>query len=213
MSAIDLRLGRWQDVLADVTCDALIVVEKFVSKLSTPTDSGCLLWTGGTDRLGYGKFQVWDRAAKKQRHYRAPRFALAIKLGRWPSGSALHSCDTPRCCNPDHLREGTQKENIADMDARGRRGHKPLSSYLRGDAHPSRMRPDRVARGERHGSRTKPDALLRGDDHPHARLTTQDVLQIRACFGFLSAASLARTFCVSRKAVQLIVRRKTWTHV
>jgi DNA invertase Pin-like site-specific DNA recombinase len=33
---------------------------------------------------------------------------------------ALHSCDTPECLNPDHLRWGTQVENIAEMKARGR---------------------------------------------------------------------------------------------
>lgn len=32
----------------------------------------------------------------------------------------MHTCDNPRCCNPDHLREGTQLDNIADRDRKGR---------------------------------------------------------------------------------------------
>jgi hypothetical protein len=32
----------------------------------------------------------------------------------------LHSCDNRPCCNPKHIFEGTQKENIADMIAKGR---------------------------------------------------------------------------------------------
>lgn len=33
----------------------------------------------------------------------------------------MHSCDTPNCINPEHLRHGTQADNIADMVAKGRR--------------------------------------------------------------------------------------------
>jgi len=32
----------------------------------------------------------------------------------------LHSCDTPACINPKHLREGTPKENGEDKAQRGR---------------------------------------------------------------------------------------------
>jgi hypothetical protein len=32
-----------------------------------------------------------------------------------------HKCDVRNCINPDHLFIGTQLDNIADMDAKGRR--------------------------------------------------------------------------------------------
>jgi hypothetical protein len=32
----------------------------------------------------------------------------------------MHTCDNPRCINPDHLVLGTQQQNCVDMVARGR---------------------------------------------------------------------------------------------
>lgn len=71
-------------------------------------------------------------------HQTAPRIALGIKLGRpvAPGLFACHSCDNPNCVNPDHLWEGSNKDNLRDASAKGRvygqqkthckRGH-PLS--------------------------------------------------------------------------------------
>ncbi len=38
-----------------------------------------------------------------------------------------HTCDTPCCCNPDHLFAGTPRDNIRDMMAKGRRPHTRLT--------------------------------------------------------------------------------------
>jgi hypothetical protein len=42
--------------------------------------------------------------------------------GKIPEGQVVrHTCDNPSCINPDHLILGTQADNVADREARGRR--------------------------------------------------------------------------------------------
>lgn len=73
--------------------------------------SGCWNWTGPIATDGYGKC--------RQTH--AHRIAYILTYGPLKKGqNVLHSCDNPRCCNPDHLRIGTHTENAADMILRKR---------------------------------------------------------------------------------------------
>ena len=50
------------------------------------------------------------------------RLSYEDAKGRIPKGMIIrHSCDNTLCVNPSHLIRGSQKQNVADMDARGRR--------------------------------------------------------------------------------------------
>jgi len=58
------------------------------------------------------------------------------------------------------------------------------------------------------------DNRARGENHPNAKLTSEQVLQIRDLYskGF-STNVIARNFKVSTWNVEEIVKRKTWTHL
>ena len=51
-----------------------------------------------------------------------------------------------------------------------------------------------------------------GSNHGSAKLTEQDVLEIRAITGMTQRA-IADHFGVDRSAISLIIRRKTWQHI
>lgn len=75
----------------------------------------CWLWRGQIGTYGYGYISLNGKPTL------AHRFVYEQLVGPIPQGLyLLHSCDTPACVNPDHLRCGTQKENIQDAVDRGR---------------------------------------------------------------------------------------------
>jgi HNH endonuclease len=79
-------------------------------------ESGCWLWIGATNGREYGIFNTTNKTRM------AHRVSYEVFVGPIPKGlHILHSCDTPACINPAHLRPGTVKENMADREARGRR--------------------------------------------------------------------------------------------
>lgn len=83
---------------------------------------GCWVWTGGR---GAGKFDYGYFWTSEKKLVKAHRFSFEMEHGSIPDGMVIcHRCDNPPCVRPDHLFLGTQKDNIHDMDAKGR-GKRP----------------------------------------------------------------------------------------
>lgn len=92
----------------------LSVQERFM-KYVEKTES-CWIWVGYTNDTGYGALNV--EGSPKLSH----RLSWTFFKGEIPEGAYVcHKCDTPNCVNPDHLFLGTQQDNMADMDTKGRR--------------------------------------------------------------------------------------------
>lgn len=92
-------------------------IAAFWSRVSISDDrNACWPWLGWCYGNGYGSFKM--KTGKVTTH----RFAYEAANGPIPPGlNVLHSCDNRKCCNPNHLRIGTQKENIVEMFQKGRR--------------------------------------------------------------------------------------------
>jgi hypothetical protein len=74
------------------------------------------LWTKYRNAKGYGI------VGHNGRTYLVPRVSMMLFRGFDINSplDVLHSCDTPACFNPAHLRPGTPKENVRDSIERGR---------------------------------------------------------------------------------------------
>jgi hypothetical protein len=71
----------------------------------------CWFWTGPVNRGGYGIHGT----------ILAHRASWLITRGDIPERlKILHSCDNRRCVNPNHMRLGTQMQNVTDMHDRNR---------------------------------------------------------------------------------------------
>jgi endogenous inhibitor of DNA gyrase (YacG/DUF329 family) len=74
----------------------------------------CWPFTGCVHPDGYGLMPTSGGEG------RAHRIAWIVTHGKiTPGKSILHKCHNPPCCNPSHLKEGDQAENIKDMIATG----------------------------------------------------------------------------------------------
>jgi len=77
----------------------------------------CWPWMGQKFRFGHGRFRVKRGGVEKA--YTASSVAFYFAYRQW-ADTCRHACDNPACCNPAHLREGTQKDNVQDAITRRR---------------------------------------------------------------------------------------------
>lgn len=79
-------------------------------------NTGCWLWLRCVaKKFGYGRINTGDRQVYTHRvSYEVFRGSITEGL------FVLHSCDTPSCINPGHLRLGTKQENTDDAKRRKR---------------------------------------------------------------------------------------------
>lgn len=94
---------------------------RFWSHVDRKGPDECWLWTANVGR-GYGLMQL--TFMKFKMCFSAHRISWIILHKTFPPSEkpmVLHSCiAAPTCCNPNHLRAGTAKENMADKMAQGR---------------------------------------------------------------------------------------------
>jgi hypothetical protein len=91
------------------------LARRLANGMAVNTTTGCWEWQRTRNNHGYGLLTVAKRSVY------AHRLAFVLAGNELVDGlDLLHSCDNPRCINPDHLRVGTRSENMRECHARGR---------------------------------------------------------------------------------------------
>jgi hypothetical protein len=159
-------------------------MKRFYEKV-VPVKTGCHIWRSRLNEQDkHGTLNVNGVAIP------AYRIALEVKLGRpiAKGKQANHTCDVRACVNPDHLYEGTQKDNVADAIKRNRFVPPPKP--------------------------TTPPPIHKGEDNNKAVMTEELVRQLREDKkSGASYVTLAKKYGISVSTVAQIVTGKTWKGV
>jgi len=92
-----------------------MINERFWNKVDIKSKEECWNWKGYKNSDGYGHM------TQNGKYKAAHRLAYELTYGTIPEGLLImHLCDNPSCCNPNHLKTGTNKDNSQDMKRKGR---------------------------------------------------------------------------------------------
>lgn len=103
--------------------------EAFLARTEPLVWSSCIVWTGATNRHGYGQLQVNGRMVY------AHRYSWERTNGTIPDDRILdHACWERSCVNPEHLRLATISQNSAYLSGarKGRKHDLPRGVTRRG---------------------------------------------------------------------------------
>jgi hypothetical protein len=79
--------------------------KQFLSKIAFEPNTGCWLWAGAQNNVGYANF--WF----EKRSHTGHRFLYERLFGPQPGLEIDHTCRMRCCVNPDHLEAVTRQEN------------------------------------------------------------------------------------------------------
>lgn len=154
----------------------------------------CMEWDGSRLPLRDGRGNYGYIKIGNNKSLYVHRLALEAKLGRQllPRMLACHECDNPPCFNPDHLFEGTYRDNANDSVRKGRHKHGPTI----GEKNPRAILTDDAVRDIR--------ARVEAAKRPGFK-------RLKRGAGIIAAIS--EEYGITKEMVYFVVNRKNWSHI
>ena len=98
--------------------------KRFWNRVDIRGIDDCWPWMGARRPKGYGNFrlggEVLNTSRVVYREFYGDGLYAPDPTSPSQSLTVMHGCDHPWCCNPSHLRLGTNAENMADRLNKGR---------------------------------------------------------------------------------------------
>jgi len=199
------------------------VLVRFLDKIEK-TET-CWIWKAGLYKNGYGQF--WKDGRQKSAH----RCAFEIFKGNIRDGMCVcHTCDNPRCVNPEHLFLGSHKDNSQDASIKNRtcKFDKNKWGKLTKDQSLECFRLYESGRSQteiakkfnihqatvwKHLRKYIPSlGKLEGEKNNNSKLTTEQILSIRKEYVPFknSCKKLSIKYGVHLDTIERIIKKKTW---
>lgn len=91
------------------------IEDRYWEKVNIKNNDECWNWLAAQDGHGRGVVRY------NNKNVVAHRISYLLHYGELNKDlNILHKCDNPICCNPHHLKQGTQAENMQECRDRGR---------------------------------------------------------------------------------------------
>ncbi len=173
-------------------------IRRFWSKVERRRKNQCWPWIAQMRHwAGYGLFTL-ATGKPGGTNVVASRIACFLTHGSAPDGKphALHSCDNPSCCNPNHLRWGNQHDNV--QDAKERKRHvNPPNTHANPEWNAKRLA-----------------AIRKGEGVVGSKLSEPVVREIwRLHFENKTASEISKAVGFSVAAVYDVCRGRSWRHL
>jgi len=167
--------------------DRQSVEERILAQVTKDETTGCWVWNGLLDKDGYG--QISDNCKTVRTHKRM----YELNNGVIPKGMiAGHMCDDKypndcknyrKCCNPEHIKPMTNKENIKRASELGRL---------------------KITSGAFTPTQTG------GENNIKAKLTAEQVIELRRKSSTKTAAELAEEYGIQYQTAYKILKGILW---